>query len=240
MIKRSKNFSAGSLCEALRKLSDGKREKISSGFFKTGKGEYGEGDIFIGVTVPDVRKVAGDFIGLSFSEIEKLLKSRVHEDRLAGLLVLVWRFNKFPEGRKKVFDFYYSHLESANNWDLVDLSADKIVGEWLAGKTNRAPIYKLLKSKNLWRRRAAMVSVYAFIKRGDLDDAFKIAEALLEDGHDLIRKAVGWMLREAGKVDGDRLECFIRTNLGRMSRVTLRYAIERFPEAKRKTLLSLR
>jgi len=239
MAGNNKKNSAEDLRSALRKFSDKERAKISSRFFKTGKGEYGDGDIFIGVTVPDVRKASRNFIQLSLPEIEKLLESKIHEDRLAGLLILVERFGRLPEERKNIFNFYYSRLESANNWDLIDVSADKIIGEWFADKSERTLLYKLAQSKNIWRRRAAMVGTYAFIKRGDLDDAFKIAEALLEDGHDLIRKAVGWMLREAGKVDGYQLEEFIRNNVRRMSRTTLRYAIERFPEIKRKKYLSL-
>lgn len=239
MAGNNKKNSAEDFRVALRKFSGKEREKTSSRFFKTGKGEYGDGDIFIGVTVPDIRKVSTSFIQLPLPEIEKLLKSRIHEDRLAGLIILVERFGRFPEERKKIFNFYYSRLESANSWDLIDVSADKIIGEWLADKPDRALLYRLARSKNIWRRRAAMVGTYAFIKRGDLDDAFKIAEVLLEDGHDLIRKAVGWMLREAGKFDGYQLEEFIRKKVRRMSRTTLRYAIERFPEIKRKKFLSL-
>ena len=239
MSDNDKKISTADVRKNLKKFYDPERAKTSAGFFKTGKGDYAAGDVFIGVAVPEVREVSRKFISLPFVEIEKILKSPIQEERLAGFLILVDRFYKFPEERKKIFDFYHSHLESANNWDLVDLSADKIMGEWLSDKRDRNLLYKLSRSKNLWRRRAAMVATHAFIKRGELDDAFKIADALLEDGHDLIRKAVGWMLREAGKVDESLLENFIRSKIKKMSRVTLRYAIERFPEPKRKRFLSL-
>lgn len=238
MVYRKKE-SADVLRAALGELADPKRAEVSARFFKTGKGDYGEGDIFIGVTVPETRSVAEKFIGLPESELEKLLKSKIHEERLVGLLILVERFKKAPEERKKVFDFYCDNLECADNWDLIDLSADKIIGSWFSDKRDRNFLYRLARNKNIWRRRAAMVSTLALIKKGELDDAFGIAAVLLEDEHDLIRKAVGWMLREAGKVDPVRLERFIIENSARLSRTTLRYAIEKFPESKRKRFLSL-
>lgn len=238
MINREKPSST-LLRKRLKNISDPRRAKKSPRFFKTGKGDYGEGDIFIGVSVPAARALAVEFISLPLSEIEKNLKSPIHEERLVGILILVERFKRSPEERKNIFDFYLDRLDSVDNWDLIDLSADKIIGEWLIGKRNRKIVYALSRSENVWRRRAAMVSTFAFIKRGELDDAFKIALVLLGDDHDLIKKAVGWMLREAGKVDVARLEKFILNNLSRLSRTTLRYAIERFPESKRKKILSL-
>lgn len=222
--------------EDLQKLASPSRAKSSAWFFKTGKGQYGEGDRFIGVTVPQQRVVAKKYKDLPLSEIEKLLRSPIHEHRLTGLLILVSAFNK---SKKQVYDFYLKHTEKINNWDLVDSSASYIVGEWLLDKPKeRKILHTLAKSKNLWERRIAIVSSGAFINHGEFAETFAIAELLLKDSHDLIHKAVGWMLREVGKRDQDAEEVFLRKYYNIMPRTMLRYAIERFSESKRHEYLA--
>jgi 3-methyladenine DNA glycosylase AlkD len=202
-------------------------------FFKTGFGQYGEGDIFLGIVVPNTRIVAKKFSDLPLYEIKKILYSRVHEERLCALLLLVEKFNKANDlEQKKIFDFYIKNAKQANNWDLVDLSAPKIVGKYLLDKS-KTILYKFAKSKNLWEKRISIVSTYTFIKAGEYKDTFKIAEILMNDKHDLIHKAVGWMLREVGKISQKDEEKFLQKYYKKMPRTTLRYAIEKFPEEKR-------
>jgi len=209
-------------------------------FFKTGKGEYGAGDRFLGVMVPQQRAIAKAFIALPLSELAKLLRSPIHEYRLTALLILTYRYpNGTAVEQERIFRFYLAHARSVNNWDLVDVSAPNIVGGHLLDKDRRI-LYDLVRSPILWERRIAIVATYAFIKRGDLDDTFRLAELLLADNQDLIHKAVGWMLREAGKRDEDALERFLVRHGTRMPRTMLRYAIERFPEQKRRRYLSIR
>lgn len=216
----------------LQKLSSPAKAKSSAWFFKTGKGQYGEGDVFIGVTVPEQRIVAKKYKDISLLEIEKLLKSSIHEHRLTGLLILAQK-----KLSKEIYDFYLAHTDCVNNWDLVDSSASYIVGEWLVDK-NRNILYELARSKNLWERRIAIISTGVFIKNNDFTDTFAIAELLLHDTHDLIHKAVGWMLREAGKRDQDAEEEFLRKHYKTMPRTMLRYAIEKFSEDKRHEYLA--
>lgn len=239
------------LKKQLRLFANVEKATILQRFFKTGKGQYGEGDIFLGVVVPDTRKVAKKFVDLSLPAVKELLYSKFHEERLCALLLLVEKFKKTDEKeRKNIFDFYIKNAKQANNWDLVDLSAPKIVGEYLLDKPKDI-LYKFAISKNLWEKRIAIVSTYTFIKNKKLNDTFKIAEILMNDKHDLIHKAVGWMLREAGKVSMKDEEKFLQKHLpqsnkqsiltGRvkiMPRTMLRYAIEKFPEDKRKWYLS--
>lgn len=182
------------------KFSDPRRAKINAWFFKTGKGEYGEGDKFIGLTVPMCREVSKKFIKLSLSEISKLLRSDLHEYRLIALLILVQKFQKSAgRERNKIFDFYLKNTKYVNNWDLVDMSADKIVGTFLLYK-NRKVLYDLAKSKNLWEKRIAIMATFQFIKeKKEYEDTFKVAKILLSDKHDLIHKAVGWMLERGRK-----------------------------------------
>jgi 3-methyladenine DNA glycosylase AlkD len=192
-------LSLSDLRRELELASDAKRAKNLAWFFKTGKGEYGEGDKFCGITVPALRKIANRYRHLKVFEVGKLLSSGIHEHRLAALLVLVTQYQRgSAELRKDIFDFYLAHTRFINNWDLVDASAREIVGEHLGSRSRRV-LYALAKSSNLWERRIAVVATHAFIRRGDLADTFKISELLLADNHDLIHKAVGWMLREAGK-----------------------------------------
>lgn len=207
-------------------------------FFKAGKGEYAEGDQFIGVTVPNCRSVAKKYWQLDIQEISKLLKSKIHEERLVALMILVIKFEKAKteDEKKSIYEYYLKNTKYVNNWDLVDLSCYKIVGEFLKDKDKKI-LYELGESKDLWERRIAIVSTMIFIRGGNLDDTYKISKVLLRDKHDLIHKAVGWLLREAGKKDETRLKKFITDNYSLMPRTTLRYAIERFEEEERMFLL---
>ena len=221
------------LRKELRECSNERNAKTLQRFFKTGKGEYGEGDVFLGLTVPQQRviaKLASERVLLD--DIEVLLNSKIHDERMVGLLILI---NKYEKGDKKkiIYDFYLANTKSVNNWDLVDLSAPKIVGDYLL-REDRGILYKLARSENLWERRIAIVSTFAFIRKGKFIDTLKISKILLKDKHDLIHKAVGWMLREIGKRDRDILEKFLRENYDELPRVTLRYAIEKFEDEERK------
>ncbi|MFA4887284.1 MAG: DNA alkylation repair protein [Candidatus Nanoarchaeia archaeon] len=207
---------------------------IQNRFFKTGKGHYGEGDLFIGIRVPEQRLIASTYKDLSLKEIEELLKNPIHEYRLTALLILINQFKKHP---KEVYEFYMKNLKYVNNWDLVDASAPKITGAYLFDK-DKTILSKLAKSSNLWEKRVAIVSTYYFIQKNHFTATFKIAELLLSDKHDLIHKAIGWMLREVGKKDQHQLEAFLQKNYNKLPRTTLRYAIERFDEKKRKQYLN--
>ena len=216
----------------IRKFASPQRRKTNAWFFKTGKGEYGAGDVFIGVSVPDLRRVAKMFSDLTLSEIKKLLQSKIHEERLFALIILTEQFPRSDEKKKKeIYKFYLASTKWVNNWDLVDTSAYKIVGEYLMDK-NRAVLVKLANSKNIWERRIAIVSTFQFIRRGQFDDTLNIATILLTDTHDLIHKAVGWMLREVGKKDTVVLEDFLIKHYKTMPRTMLRYAIERLSATK--------
>ena len=210
-------------------------------FFKTGPGQYGEGDVFIGVVVPDIRKVARTHSNLPFAELEKLLESDIHESRLCALIILTLQFKgiKDSKAQKKIFDFYVEQLKRGhiNNWDLVDVSAP-IIGAYLIQTPDPYPLLtKLAKSKSLWERRVAIIFTFAFIRAGELDPTIEISELLLKDEHDLIHKAVGWMLRELGKRDGVLLRKFLTDHSKQMPRTTLRYAIEKMSESERKRWL---
>ena len=225
------------LKKELKELSDPKQAKILQRFFKTGEGEYGEGDIFLGVKVPIQRKVVTNFRDLSQKDIEKLLNSKIHEYRMTALLILIDQYEKANENEKKIiFNFYLKNSKSINNWDLVDVSAPKIVGNYLMKKP-RTVLYKFARSKNLWQRRIAIISTFVFIRNNDFDDTLKISKMFLADEHDLINKAVGWMLREVGKRDQKIEEEFLKKHCSKMPRVMLRYAIEKFDEKKRKSYL---
>jgi 3-methyladenine DNA glycosylase AlkD len=214
------------------------RAKASARYFKTGPGEYGAGDIFAGLTVPQCRALAKKYLPLDLKEIKKLLASPTHEVRLIGLLILVAQFKTGEEKlRTKIFNFYLTNLNRVNNWDLVDLSAPNIVGVHLL-KRPKTILSKLVKSKSLWARRVSIIATLAFIRTGQLNETFKLAKLLLNDQHDLIHKAIGWMLREAGKQNEAALEQFLKQNYSALPRTTLRYAIERFPNTKRKKYLT--
>jgi 3-methyladenine DNA glycosylase AlkD len=222
----------------LLQLSNPEKAKKLSGFFKTGKGQYGEGDIFLGIPVPEQRKVAKKYIDLSLNDIQELLSSKIHEHRLTSLIILVTKYEKTDNsGKDEIFSFYLKNTEKINNWDLVDLSAPKIVGDYLFNK-DTSILFKLAKSDNLWERRIAILSTFKFIRNNDFEDALSISELLLHDKHDLIHKAVGWMLREIGKRDQEIEERFLSKYYMHMPRTMLRYAIEKFDENKRKFYLT--
>ncbi|MDO8581958.1 MAG: DNA alkylation repair protein [bacterium] len=231
-------MNALSLRKEFAKRKNPAKVKILSGFFKTGKGEYAEGDRFYGVTVPEIRRIAKRYSALPLVEIKRLLEIGWHEERLCALLLLVERFKKGnPEERKKIVDFYLAHTKYINNWDLVDVTAHHIVGAYLWEKP-RTILKKLARSKNLWERRIAIVATFSFIRAGQYGDTLNIAKLLLRDEHDLIHKAVGWMLREVGKRCGRMiLEKFLKPRYQKMPRTMLRYAIERFPESVRRRYL---
>lgn len=224
-----------------KKFADKTRAKNLQRFFKTGKGEYGEGDIFYGLTNPICHKIAKQFKDLSLSETEKLLHSKIHEERLIALLVLVNKFSKDDDIQKtKIYNLYLNNTEYINNWDLVDLSAHKIVGKYIVDK-DPSILINLAKSDNLWERRIAIISTFAFIAEGDPKPSLKIAEILLNDKHDLIHKAVGWVLREVGKKCGQKIETeFLDKFAHVMPRTMLRYAIERFDKDTRTKYLQIK
>ena len=218
----------------LERLSDPEHAMKLQGFFKTGKGEYGEGDIFIGVRVPDQRRTAKKYRNISLTDVLELLRSEKHEHRLTALFILTEQFNKGDEeARQRIVDLYLRNTAYVNNWDLVDSSAHKILGAWLVDKP-RGVLYDLARSESLWERRISIISTFAFIHRGDLGDALALADALVDDGHDLIHKASGWVLREIGKKDQSVLEAFLIEHSETMPRTMLRYAIERLPEERRR------
>jgi 3-methyladenine DNA glycosylase AlkD len=233
-----------SICQLkkqLKSLSDPKKAKILQKFFKTGKGEYGEGDIFLGVTVPKTRNVVKNNSDTNLNDILKLLDSKIHEERLAAILLLVHHFEKAMKEKnefkqKQIFDFYLSNSSKINNWDLVDLSAPKISGVYLTNKP-RDILYTFAKSSNLWKKRISIISTFGLIRNNDFKDTFAITELLLFDSHDLIHKACGWMLREVGKRNEKELEKFLKNNYKKMPRIMLRYSIEKFDEEKRKKYL---
>lgn len=225
----------------LRACANPAKAQVLKRFFKTGPGEYGEGDRFIGVVVPDQRRLAREYQDLELSKVEELLQSRIHEERLLALLILTYKFSKADEkNRALIYRLYLKNAKQINNWDLVDLSAPKIVGAYLWNRDKKV-LYRLAKSKLLWRRRIAMLAAYDFIKRGECADALKLAKLLMNDKHDLMHKAVGWMLRETGKNCGEKiLTDFLDQEAARMPRTMLRYAIERLPEKKRQQYLAVK
>jgi len=221
----------------IKELGSPEISKTMQWFFKTGKGDYGEGDVFAGLKVPTQRKLAREFRDLALTDLKALLNSPVHEVRLISLFILVEKYGKGNEQEKaEIFSFYMKNRKGINNWDLVDLSAPKIVGKHLLNK-DKSLLYKFASSKNLWERRIAVLSTYEFIRNDDFETTLELAEILLEDKHDLIHKAVGWMLREIGKRDLQTEEKFLMKHYKKMPRTMLRYAIEKFPESKRKKYL---
>jgi 3-methyladenine DNA glycosylase AlkD len=228
------------LVKDLENLKNTSKSEILGRFFKTGKGEYGEGDVFWGISVPQQRLISKNYYDLSLQDIGELLNHKVHEVRLTAALVLVGKYEKSNnlDDRKKIYQFYYDKLERLNNWDLIDLSVYKILGHYLfhyeSKKEAISVLGRLAKSHNLWRRRAAMVATFYFIKSGRYQETFKIANLLISDKHDLIAKAIGWMLREVGKRVSEEVLClYLNKNYKRLPRVSLRYAIERLDSEKK-------
>jgi 3-methyladenine DNA glycosylase AlkD len=226
------------LAARLRQRADRSRVPALQRFFKTGPGEYAEGDVFIGVTVPDLRRVCRECRGAAIPDLLALLGSAVHEERLLALLLLVEAFRRgTDETKREIYRLYLANTKFVNNWDLVDSSAPHIVGAWLFTRS-RAPLRRLARSSSLWERRIAIIATQFFIRNGDLEETFRIADLLLADHHDLIHKAVGWMLREAGNRNPAAERAWLETRYPRMPRTMLRYAIEKFPEAERRRYLA--
>ena len=218
-------------------LANKKNAEVAQRFFKTGPGEYGEGDIFLGIRVPVLRELAKENQAITIKEAEHLLKSPIHEERLLALFILIRIYSKAEEVIKKnIYELYLKSTKFINNWDLVDVSAEYIVGDFLLDK-GKNPLYQLAKSKNLWDRRISIMSTFCFIKRRQYSETLKVAKTLLNDKEDLIHKAVGWMLREVGKRDISLEEEFLKAHYKKMPRTMLRYAIEKFPETKRQGYL---
>ncbi len=230
-------MTATRLQEKLHALANSEWAQGMQRFFKTGRGEYAEGDRFIGVRMPQMRKLVKGYPDTPLSEIETLLCSPFHEERMVALLLMVQRFQRGDAKEQKML--YQRYLDSTtviNNWDLVDVTAEHIIGAWLFGRS-RKPLYRLARSKLWWERRMAIMSTFHFIKKNEFDETLKLAERLLHDEHDLIHKAVGWMLREVGKRDLAVEEAFLQQHYKTMPRTMLRYAIEKFPEKRRQAYL---
>ena len=222
---------------AIKANGNSKKAKILQRFFKTGSGEYGEGDVFLGLTMPKMRAIAKQAYDLSLKDIQSLLQSKIHEERTVSLLILCYQFERGNGSeKKKIYSFYLKNTQYVNNWDLVDSSASVIVGGYLHNK-GKGKLEKLAQSKSLWERRIAIIATYYFIKQETFAWTLKIATELLHDEHDLIHKAVGWMLREVGNRDLKTEEKFLKKHYKEMPRTMLRYAIEKFPETKRQAYL---
>jgi 3-methyladenine DNA glycosylase AlkD len=230
-------LTARAISRALRSRANPDHAPNLQRFFKTGPGEYGEGDRFVGATLPVIRALCRECRGTPLDEILTLLRSPIHEERTLALLILVDAFKAGDEEtQRRIYDLYLAHTACVNNWDLVDCSAAQIVGGWLRGRS-QAPLTRLAGSKSLWERRIAMIATFDGIRRGGFDDALRIADLLLHDEHDLVHKAVGWMLREVGQRDGARERAFLKARYKTMPRTMLRYAIEKFPERERRRYL---
>lgn len=228
---------AADVQKELKSMADPDKAAILQRFFKTGPSQYGEGDIFIGVMVPQSRQVAKKFSQLPLGEVRTLLYSRIHEERLVALLILALRYSSAASSREEkeeIVKFYLDNINQVNNWDLVDLSAPNILGPHIIDRNRRRLLHRLAGSENVWERRIAILATYHFIRNGDFSDTLKIAEMLLHDRHDLIHKAAGWMLREVGKRNAAAEEAFLEKYWSVMPRTMLRYAIERMPESKRR------
>lgn len=226
----------------IQKGADPKRAVLVAKYFKSGEGEYAEGDVFLGLTNPQARLLVKKYKGLALTDCVKLLHSKIHEERMIALLIMVYQFEKGDEKtRKEIYDLYLENTKYINNWDLVDLSAGQIIGGYFLTHTASCNVVlvSLAKSKDLWERRIAMIATFAFIRMGEYEPTFMIADILLHDTHDLIHKAVGWMLREVGKrISEQTLEDYLSPRYKTMPRTMLRYAIERFDEKKRKMYLA--
>ena len=223
------------ILQELHSVANPEKAKFLQKFFKTGKGQYAEGDVFLGIVVPLIRDIVKTTQPLALSEIQILLDSPYHEARLSGLLLLVKQFkkSKIEEDKKEIFDFYLKNARKANNWDLVDVTCRDVIGLYLLDKEDRSILYKLVESDNLWEQRLAIVSTWTFIKYRQFDDTLALSEKLFTHKHDLMHKAVGWMLREVGKKDRELLMGFLEIHCKNMPRTALRYAIEHFPDEER-------
>jgi 3-methyladenine DNA glycosylase AlkD len=222
----------------LNKLKNRAQAKVLARFFKTGKGEYGEGDIFLGLKSEQIKKVAKKYQEFGLESIQSLLDSEIHEHRVCALRISIFQYKKLKKLKleKKIVNFYLKNSKRINSWDLVDISAHYILGDYFLNKDKKI-LYKFARSKNLWERRISIISTFAFIRAGKFEDTFNISKILLTDKHDLIYKAVGWMLREVGKRDQKAQEIFLKKHYKKMPRTMLRYAIEKFSFKKRKLYL---
>lgn len=224
------------LKQDIQSLANPEKAKLLARYFKTGKGEYGEGDIFLGIIMPEQRKVAKKFWNqIELEDIQELLNSKIHEYRMIALLILIIQYNKSKKDslkKLKIFEFYLKNTKNINNWDLVDLSAPSIVGDYLQ-KQGTEILKQLAKSSNMWERRIAIISTFPFIRKRSFGETLAISDMLLKDEQDLIHKAVGWMLREVGKRNKNVLELFLESRYKQMPRTMLRYAIEKFPKEER-------
>ncbi|MGE4234383.1 MAG: DNA alkylation repair protein [Bacteriovoracia bacterium] len=226
--------------KALHRYANSKKAQELRRFFKTAKGEYAEGDVFIGVMVPQTRVVAKKYKKLAFSDLRKLISSKIHEERLLGLIILVQQFKvSSKDHQKKVYEFYLENMRYINNWDLVDVTCRDIVGAYLDNKPRKL-LYKLARSNVLWERRIAIISTFYFIRNGEFSDTIAISEVLLNDREDLLHKAVGWALREVGKKDVKTLKVFLDKHSIVMPRTMLRYAIERLSVRERRYYMNLK
>jgi 3-methyladenine DNA glycosylase AlkD len=239
---RTRTASLAATRADLRAFADPARAKTMTHFFKTGPGEYAEGEVFLGVRVPDLRTIARARTDLSLGDLAQLLRSRLHEERLVALIVLVMQYEKGDDAaRRERFEFYLEHIACVNNWDLVDASAAPIAGAHVLASRDRQLLPRLARSKVMWERRVAMVATYAFIRAGESATTFRIAKLLLHDEHDLMHKAIGWMLREVGKrVSESALRGFLEAHAAKLPRTALRYAIERLSEPERKRWLGVK
>lgn len=237
-MPQAKQKTSKDLTRELAALADEDRAVVLRRFFKTGAGQYAEGDRFLGITVPALRKIALRYTHLPLKDIRQLLKSPIHEERSCALEILVWQYEHAePERQEEIFRFYLDNTKGINNWDLVDCSAREIVGAHLLRRP-RAVLDELAISENIWQRRIAIVATMRFIKHGEVKPTYRIAQLLLSDKHDLIHKAVGWALRETGKVSQSELLRFLEKHYKSLPRTALRYAIEHFPPERRKRMLS--
>jgi 3-methyladenine DNA glycosylase AlkD len=228
-----KNKLIDQLINELYGLGSASNSNFALRFFKTGKGQYGEGDVFLGISVPQQRTIAKKYINLPLPALQEMLDNKIHEFRLVALFILLMQFQKASElRRKELVDFYLKNSKKVNNWDLVDASAGYILGDYLSSK-DKSILYKLAKSENIWERRISIIATQGFIRNNKYDDTLKIAEVLLNDKQDLIHKATGWMLREVGKRDLKTLYEFLDKHYKTMPRTMLRYAIEKFEKEKR-------
>ncbi len=240
-------MSVSQLEKDLNALKNTEQAKLLQRFFKTAPGEYGHGDIFLGIMVPTQRKICKKYMNLNFTELQKLLNSKIHEHRFCALAILVNQYKNSDNLQKEeIFNFYIKNSKKINNWDLVDNSAPKIVGEYLLDKnpstslrTSKKVLYKLAKSKNLWQKRIAIIATFSFIKENQFNDTLKISKILLKDKRDLIHKAVGWMLREVGKRNKSLETKFIKANIKKMPRITLIYALEKHTKEEKEFILNL-
>ncbi|MBL7051153.1 DNA alkylation repair protein [Candidatus Woesearchaeota archaeon] len=222
------------LKEELQKQANPEQAKILKRFFKTGKGQYGEGDVFLGIKVPIQRAIAKKYTKSSLEQLQELLNTNIHEYRFTSLVILINKYNNSDEqGKKEVYEFYIQNIKNINNWDLVDISCPNIIGDYLLEK-DKTILYDFAKSAHLWTKRIAIISTLRFIKNNQFEDTLNIAEILLKDKHDLLHKAVGWMLREVGKKNQKAEEAFLDRYYRQMPRTMLRYSIERFSEEKKK------